>query len=182
MSVSPTDPLVRRAAEGVPASEGDDCLGHCSMTVRAVRIETALVLCRSARPRLEPARLYRAAVAELEASYRANDDRVEGRVGMGDLLGALGRSDEAESAYRSALALDASAVPAAVNLADFYRRRSDEAQAEAVLREALARSPGTRPRVRFSLAQPPGQSEALALLACGKSTPFAPTSSRMPSR
>jgi hypothetical protein len=94
---------------------------------------------------------------------------------MGDLLVALGRSDEAESAYRSALALDASAVPAAVNLADLYRRRGDEAQAEAVLREALARSPSNSAleyALALSLIRQGRKSEALALLAsAAKSTP-----------
>jgi predicted CXXCH cytochrome family protein len=176
------DPLVRRVAvsgfEGVPASEGDRLLGRLlDDPVGAVRIETAHILLPIGEAALPESRRdsYRAAVAELEASYRANDDRVESRVGMGDLLVALGRGDEAESAYRSALALDASAVPAAVNLTDFYRRRGDEVQAEAVLREALARSPSNSAleyTLALSLIRQGRKSDALALLAsAAKSTP-----------
>jgi predicted CXXCH cytochrome family protein len=173
--LSDPDPLVRRAAvsglEGVPASEADRLVGPLlDDPVRAVRIEAALVLLPLGEGVLPESRRasFRSAVAELEASYRANDDRVEGRVGRGDMLARLGRLDEAEAAYRSALALDSSAVPAAVNLVDLYRARGDEARSESVLREALARSPDNAAlqyALALSLIRQSRKGEALALLA-----------------
>jgi Flp pilus assembly protein TadD len=179
------DPLVRRVAasgfEGVPASEGDRLLGPLLVDpVRAVRIEAAGALLSAGEAALSESRRapFRAAVAELEASYRANDDRVEGRVGMGDMLARLGRLDDAEAAYRSALVLDPSAVPAAVNLSDLYRLRGDETQAETVLRDGLALSPGN-PALEYALSltliRQGRKRDALVLLAsAAKATPVRP--------
>lgn len=169
------DPLVRRVSvsglEGLPADESARRIGPLlDDPVRAVRIEAARVLLPLGEAGLPESRRasFRDALAELEASYRANDDRVEGRVGRGDMLARLGRSDEAEAAYRSALTLDPTAVPAAVNLADLYRARGDEARAEVVLREALTHSP-RNPALEYALAltlvRQGRKAEAMTLLA-----------------
>jgi predicted CXXCH cytochrome family protein len=177
--LSDPDPLLRRVAagalEGVPASESDRLLGPLlDDPVRAVRIEAAHSLLPVGEQALAESRRasYRAALAELEASYRANEDRVEGRVGLADLLARSGRFEEAEAQYRSALSFDPSAVPAAVNLADLYRLRGDDARAEAVLREALARLP-SNPALKHALAlvliRQGRKDDALSLLASAAS-------------
>jgi predicted CXXCH cytochrome family protein len=180
--LSDPDPLLRRVAagglEGIPAREGDRLLGPLlADPVRAVRIEAAHSLLHVGESALPESRRasYRAALAELEASYRANEDRVEGRVGLGDMLARLGRFDEAEARYRSALALDPAAVPPVVNLADLYRVRGEESQAEAALRDALHRSPGN-PALQYALAlsliRQGRKNDALSLLAgAAKATP-----------
>ena len=136
----------------------------------AVRIEAARLLTPVDAATLDAserdARV--AALRELEASYDANADREEGRLGLANLYAELGRSDEAEEAYRSALTLYPSSVPAAVNLADFYRARGDDAGAERVLREALAKHPGDA-ALDYSLAlclvRQGRKADAIALLA-----------------
>jgi len=173
--LSDTSPLVRRQAvsglSGLPPPERARVLSPLlDDPVLAVRIEAAVVLAPLGEAAIaEKWRgAFRSALAELEASHRANADRVEGRIGRGNLLAALGRNEEAEKAYRSALALEPSAVPAAANLADLYRARGKEAEAEAVLREALTRVPGNpalEQALALSLVRQGKKEDALALLA-----------------
>jgi len=183
--LSDPDPLLRRVAtsglEGVPTNQADRLLGPLlEDPVLAVRIEAAhslLPVGESALPESRRAS-YRRALVELEASYRANEDRVEGRVGLGDLFARLGRFDEAEAEYRSALTLDPTAVPAAVNLADLYRVHGDEGRTEATLRDALVRSPGN-PALQYALSlaliRQGRKSDALSLLAAAaRATPIRP--------
>ncbi len=169
------DPLVRReAVTGLdalsPPERARAIAPLLDDPVLAVRIEAARVLAPVGEQALDEGRraAFRLALAELEASYRANEDRVEGRVARGNLFAALGRTEDAEAAYRSALALDPTAVPAAVNLADLYRAQREEKQTETVLREALARSPANpalEHALSLSLVRQGRKEEALSLLA-----------------
>ena len=52
-----------------------------------------------------------------------------------------GKPDRAEAELRTALLLDPSFAPAAVNLDDLYRQLGRDPEGEAVLRQALERSP-----------------------------------------
>jgi predicted CXXCH cytochrome family protein len=168
------DPQVRRVAvvaiTGAPAEVRTSLAAPLlADPVRGVRIEAARVLLADGAALVPPQQLaWKSAVAELEASHRANAERVEGRIALGDVLAALGRTTEAEASWRAALTMDPASAPASVNLADFLRARNDERNAEAVLREALSKSPD-EPTVGVALAltlvRTGRGSEALDLLA-----------------
>jgi len=138
--------------------------------VRAVRIEAGRQLeslPESAIAQADRA-AFGAALAELEDSHCANQDRSEGRIGLGNFYLARGRAAEAETAYRSALAFDPVSVPALVNLADFYRATGRESEAEEQLRKGLAAHPRNPALVRalaLSLVRQKRKPEALKLLA-----------------
>jgi len=57
------------------------------------------------------------------------------------LYAARGNAEAAIAEFRKAIAQDASFVPAYANLADLYRARGVEAEAESVLRSGIARVP-----------------------------------------
>ena len=132
--------------------------------VRAVRIEAARLLAplpETALPGLP------AALIELEASYTANADRPEARVGLAELRMAQGREGEAENILREVLRLWPSSMEGAVNLADLYRSQSREPEAEALLRDAVRRhpgDPGVLQALAFSLFRQKRKDEAIALL------------------
>jgi predicted CXXCH cytochrome family protein len=157
------DPLLRRAAlsgfEAAPPERRAQLIGALlSDPVRGVRIEAARLLAH------EPG----TSLAELEASHRANEDRPEGRVGLGNLALARGRTADAEAAFRSAIALDPASVPAIVNLADLLRSTQREGEAEKVLRAGLAlrpREPALIEALALSLVRQQRKREALELLS-----------------
>jgi predicted CXXCH cytochrome family protein len=91
------------------------------------------------------------ALAEYRAAQTFNMDRGEGWVNWGAALVALGRTAEAEQAFRAAVARDPGFAPAYVNLADALQRRGVEPDAETLLREALARD-AEEPTLHFALA------------------------------
>lgn len=167
------DPLVRRAAlsgfEAAPPERRQQLIGALlADPVRAVRIEAARLLAHDPGTPL----------AELEASHRANEDRPEGRVGLGNLALARGRLEQAEAAYRSALALDPASVPAIVNLADLLRATQRESDAEKVLRAGLALRPKEAALVEalaLSLVRQQRKREALELLAAATRAKDAPS-------
>jgi predicted CXXCH cytochrome family protein len=72
----------------------------------------------------------------------AQHERAESHVNLGNLARYLGRNDGAVAAYRTAVQLNPSFVPAYVNLADLYREQGDEPAGEAALREGLEAVPG----------------------------------------
>jgi tetratricopeptide (TPR) repeat protein len=82
------------------------------------------------------------AVDDFRATLAVNADRPEAQLNRGNLEQALGRTAEAELAYRVATELDPTFAPAWANLADATRARGDEAAAGAILRAALMRLPG----------------------------------------
>jgi predicted CXXCH cytochrome family protein len=169
------DPLVRHATvvglRAAPRARRSSWLPPLLRDpVLAVRIEAARAL--ADLPEFAPSgadgAAFNAALAELEASYRVNEDRAEGRSGLGWLHGVRGRTAEAESDLRSALAYDPVPVSAVVNLADFYRATGREPQAEKLLRDALSAHPGNPALVRalaLSLVRQRRKVEALRLLA-----------------
>jgi tetratricopeptide (TPR) repeat protein len=111
--------------------------------VRAVRIESARGLVDIAAQRLPESEraAFDKAIAEYVAVQTYNADRPEGRLSLGNLRAQRGDTDGAAAEYRKALVLDPMFVAAYANLADLYRARGTEGDAEAVLREGLARNP-----------------------------------------
>ena len=81
------------------------------------------------------------ATGEYIAAQELNADRPEARLSLGALLLRQRKFDRAEAELKSALALDPSFSPAAVNLADLYRALGREAEGDALLRKALQRNP-----------------------------------------
>ena len=174
-TIRDADPLVRQATvAGLDSMPREQRLYWLAPTlrdpVRAVRIEAARQLATVPDAAIGESNraAFSAALAELEESHRANQDRPEGRIGLGNLYLARGRAAEAEAAYRSALAFDPVLVPALVNLADFYRAAGREAEAEELLRKALAahpRNPALTRALALSLVRQKRKPEALKLLA-----------------
>ena len=135
------DPALRRAAvdilERLPL---DDrlliLLPHLDDPVKSVRLAIARVLAEGlVRGGLGDADRQRLSmrVEEYRQSLRRNADHPASQMALGNLSLALGEVDAAENAYRQALRLDVSYSPAAINLADLYRQRGDEAKAQQVL-------------------------------------------------
>jgi len=81
------------------------------------------------------------ALAEFEAAQQENADRPEAHVNLGNLRLARGEFEQAETAFRKAIALDSRFVPAYVNLADMYRAQRRDADSEKILREGLQAAP-----------------------------------------
>ena len=70
-----------------------------------------------------------------------NADRPEGRMNLGNLYAERRDAERAVAEYRKALAIDPTLAAAYANLADLYRARGADSDAEAVLREGLMRNP-----------------------------------------
>jgi tetratricopeptide (TPR) repeat protein len=146
------DPMVRSAA--VNALAGADATTRAQLLarlladpVRLVRMDAARALAGEAEARLAPEdrKRFESALDEYVAAQRFNADRPEAQTALGTLEATRGRDAEAVAAYRKALALDATYVQAALNLADLYRAVAREDEAERTLREALKRSPRSAP-------------------------------------
>lgn len=121
-------------------------------SLRAIRVEAARLLARVPRDRATPEQAAAIAkgVAEFERVQRWNADQPAAWVALGDLYSGLGRADDAEAAYRTALLLDSTDVVAYLNLADLQRVRGRDDLGEEVLRGALASLPDA-PEVHHSL-------------------------------
>ena len=112
--------------------------------VRAVRIEAARALAGPAeaglqaddRPRFDRA------LAEYIAVQTYNADRPDGRGRLAELYAERGNTEAAIAEYRKAIELDPTYVQAYANLADLYRARGVDREAEAVLRAGIAKVPG----------------------------------------
>lgn len=111
--------------------------------VRAVRIETARVLAAIPAGELSSAQqsLLEQATQEYIAAQQANAERPEVQTNLGNLYAAQGDAGKAVAAYNTALDLDPAYVPGYVNLADFYRARDKEDEADKVLRRAVGIAP-----------------------------------------
>jgi tetratricopeptide (TPR) repeat protein len=112
--------------------------------VRAVRIEAARALAGASEAGLAPPdrKAFDQALAEYVAVQKYSADRPEGRVSLGNLYASRGDPGGAIHEYRKALELDPSFVAGYANLADLYRARDADGEAEAVLRQGIARVPG----------------------------------------
>jgi predicted CXXCH cytochrome family protein len=145
--LSDPDPLMRLGAldglEGVPADQlWTMASAQLSDPVRGVRIRAAELLASvpSARQPVADRDKFAQAAAEFVAAQRLNADRPEARTALGNFLARQAGAGEAEAEYRTALKLDPSFAPAAINLSDLYRQIGRDNDGERVLREALSRS------------------------------------------
>lgn len=81
-----------------------------------------------------------------ESAYRVAIRQDPGKAsmhnGLGNILYALDRSDEAEAAFREALRIDPSLAEAHNGLGDVLRKSGRAGQAEAAFREAISINPG----------------------------------------
>jgi len=111
--------------------------------VRAVRIEAARVLVSVPLETLTAGQraAFDAALGEYYVAQRANAERPESQLNLALLHLERGEVKRAEDAYRSALKIDRTFVPAYVNLADLYRVQGRDTEGEKVLREAIAIAP-----------------------------------------
>lgn len=141
-------PLVRRAAaRALPGADPHANPGASALLltdpVRAVRIEEAEALAGApadALPKGAAAALDKA-TAEYVGAQELNADRPEAHGNLALLFAREKRFSEAERELATALSLDPSFAPAAVNLADLDRELGREDEGERVLREAIVRSP-----------------------------------------
>jgi len=149
-ALNDSDELVRRAGvEMLAAAEPSMRLRYLPRVVddpvRAVRIAAARALASVPDSELpEDRRAVRArAMDEYIAAQRYNADRPEAHLNLGALHQARGEFEQAEAAYRKALALYPNAPQALINLADLHRARGNEAEAEALLIEGVRTHPAS---------------------------------------
>lgn len=142
------DPLVRIAALGaleqVPAPErirlGARLLDD---PIRTVRMAASRTL---ADAQLQSGSLQSAldrAVDEYIDAQMTNAERPESHMNIGNLRARRGDWLGAEASYGTALRLAPAFAPAAVNLADLYRRLGRDSDGEPVLRTAIERDPAS---------------------------------------
>jgi len=143
-----SSPLVRRAAarlllDGDPHASSGASAVLLNDRVRAVRIEAAEALAGAPTDVLpgDAGAALEKAIAEYIAAQELNADRPEAHSNLALLFAREKRFAEAKRELGTALSLDPSFAPAAVNLADLDRELGHEAEGERVLREAIARSP-----------------------------------------
>ncbi len=147
-SITDDSPLVRRAAahaaSEVEAPGFSDAIGPLLKDpIRSVRMETAYALAGPPAKSLSPNMLSAFSLArdEYVAAQHLNDDRPESHLNLASLFERENDPASAEAELKTALSLDPSFAPGAVNLADLDRALGHEAEGEAVLRRALARLP-----------------------------------------
>jgi Flp pilus assembly protein TadD len=81
------------------------------------------------------------ATGEYIAAQELNADRPEAHLNLSILFTRQGKTDRAEAELKTALSLDPTFTPAAVNLADLFRGLDRDKEGAAALRSALKRSP-----------------------------------------
>lgn len=173
-ALADVDPVVRLAAVGAVAQLGAERSASALRPViedpvRAVRLEVARALIgQGALDRSVNDGRTEQTLREYEQTQRANADRPEAMLGLGNLLAALGQIDAAQSAYRAAIALDRSFVPAYVNLSELLRARQGEGEAQSLLRSGLTQvpaAPALRSALGLSLVREGRHAQALPELA-----------------
>jgi tetratricopeptide (TPR) repeat protein len=142
------DPLLRLAAAEVAQAVAPDrgvplATSLLRDPVRAVRIAAGRFLAAVPPVHLPPsaARPLADALAEWEASQRANDDRPEAHVSLGALHAQRGENQAARQEYESALRLGPWFVPTYLDLADLERSEGRDDRAGEWLEKALALAP-----------------------------------------
>ncbi|WP_371260525.1 multiheme c-type cytochrome [Bradyrhizobium sp. Ec3.3] len=142
------DPMVRIGAlemlDGLPGDRLWPLVSPLlSDSSRGVRIRAVSVLAAvpAANQPVSDRAAYETATAEFIAAQRFNADRPEARSALGNFFVSRGLTTDAESEYKSALRLSAQYAPAAINLADLYRRLGREGDGASVLRTAIVSSP-----------------------------------------
>lgn len=180
------EPLLRLAAAGAAeALPPEERLARLRPLLRdpvlAVRLEVVEPLASVPASLWNPAD--RATLADVLTEYRAaqkrSEDQPEGQLNLGNLHALLGEPDAALARYDTAIRLAPYAIPAYVNRADLLRSIGREAEAEASLREALARAPedaDVQYALGLSLVRQKRMSEAVEVL--GRAATLAPERSR----
>ncbi|MCX7173855.1 MAG: multiheme c-type cytochrome [Proteobacteria bacterium] len=145
-SLYDADPMVREAALNALSHADDTDRARLLAPllqdkVRSVRMAAARALVGAPERLLGNDSSFKAALAEYFAAQKFNADRPESHVDLGALHVDRGDVAAAEGAFRTAIELDRSYLPATINLADLYRSLGREADSEAALRQALAHSP-----------------------------------------
>lgn len=168
-------PLVRRAA--LSSLQGSQAATRLMLAppllsdpVRTVRIQAAMCLVDVSRSELPDTfqAAFDRALDESLSEQRFNGDRPEAQTNLGTTLAALGRTTEASAAFREAITLDRTFIPAYINLADVHRSEGNEAEAERVLRAAIGVAPASADAhhsLGLALARQRRIPEALAVLA-----------------
>ncbi|HIN70189.1 MAG TPA: tetratricopeptide repeat protein [Acidobacteria bacterium] len=143
-ALTDADPLVRAAAVSTlelvqPEARSELAVPLLTDPVRAVRLEAARVLASVPFDQLSDGQrvTLTRTLGEYRVSQLTNAERAEPHLNLGVLDVQLGRYDDAERAYRTALRIDTGFVAAHLNLADLYRQQGREAEGEKVLRDAL---------------------------------------------
>src|SRR5439155_19303413 len=147
-SLADNDALVRsaavRALEPLP-EQARVLLAAPLLTdaIRAVRIEAARLLAGTGRELLQQNQkaALDSAVLERIESELVSAERPESHMNLGLLYTQMGRINEAEHEWKTALRLDPSYLPAMVNLADLYRIQQRESDAQQFLEKAIAVEP-----------------------------------------
>jgi Flp pilus assembly protein TadD len=142
-----SDPMIRIGAmdmlESVPAPQIWPLVGPLlSDPVRGVRIRAASLLApvpTASQPPGDRER-FESAAAEFIAAQRLDADRPEARSALGNFYARRALTADAEAEFKAGLRLSPQFAPAAINLADLYRRGRD-GEGESVLRAAIAKSP-----------------------------------------
>lgn len=178
--------LVRRAALAALQSAGaatrlrlvPPLLSDSARTVRVQALMSLVDVSGTALPGTFRAAFDRA-LDDYLSEQRFNADRPEAQTNVGTTLAAIGQIAGSIAAFREAVALDRTFVPAYVNLADVHRSQGNEAEAERVLREAIAvmaAAADAHHALGLSLVRQRRIPEALAALA--ESVRRAPDSAR----
>ncbi len=148
MALAERDPLLRRAAADQLEVVGVEMRVPMALpllhdSVRTVRLAafTAVAGFPDSAWTEEDRAAYARALDEYRASQLFNADRPESWVNLGALEVRLRRPQEAEAAYRRALAMQPQFVAAYAQLAELYRVAGRDAAADSVLRAGLARVP-----------------------------------------
>lgn len=142
------EPLVRAAAAGAahvlsPQRRLELLSDRLRDTIRLVRIEAVRQLALVGAEHLAAADrpAFDAALADFEAAQQANNDQPGAHLNLGAMYADLGRPLDALRAYRTALLLDASFLPALANLALLYHEQGDKTASEETYRQLIARAP-----------------------------------------
>ena len=180
------DSIVRTAAVGALANADDATRRRylprmLSDPARVVRMDAALALAGPGEAGLPPEMrsAFATALDEYIAAQIYNADRPEGHLNLGNLYARRNDPERAIAAYRKAIAIDPTFIPAYVNLADLYRARGADSEAEKLLSEGLTRSPDAAPlhyALGLTLVRQKRLSEGMAELA--QATKLAPENAR----
>lgn len=142
------DPLVRlgaaEAAANLPPELRQDAIGPLlADEARAVRVEAVAALAATPTSDLlgTARNSFDSAADDLAAYVRANDDAAEAQNRCGVFLSDQRRMDDAEKAFRQAIALDPSLSATWVNLAEMYRLAGDNAKSAETYGQAIAALP-----------------------------------------
>ncbi|MGI9287418.1 MAG: multiheme c-type cytochrome, partial [Pseudomonadales bacterium] len=143
-----SDPLVRigatRATEGLDINSRWQLLAPLlDDPLRAVRGEAAHLLAPVLNEQIEPPQRasLQKAVDEYIAAQLLNADRPEAQTNLGLIYAQTNQPGKVEPAYRRAITLDPSWVPAYINLADFMRAQDRDGEGEPLLKKVVHMQP-----------------------------------------